>query len=99
MPRIIEITEKKREKMSGHVEDALYAMGKVMSCLEELDGDMGERRSRSGRSHDMGSRDRYGNRHDRSRYDDYGDKDDWDDDDMDDDTMGERRYRSRRMRR
>lgn len=94
--RVIEISEKKREKMSGLVEDALYAIGKVMSCLEDLDGEMGER---GGRSRNMSGRDRYGNRHDRSRYEDYGDRDDWDDDWDDDEPMGERRRRSRRMRR
>lgn len=97
MSRIIEITEKKREKMSNHVEDALYAMGKVMACLEELDGDMGEKTDRG--RHNMVGRDRYGNRNDRSRYEDYGDKDDWDEDWDDDEPMGERRRRSRRMRR
>lgn len=94
--RVIEISEKKREKMSEHVEDALYAMGKVMSCLEELDDDMGERGGRGGRGRSMGSRDRYGNRNYRGRSEDYGNKDDWDED-YDDEPMGERRM-SRRMR-
>lgn len=83
---MIEISEHKMEKMSGYVEDALHAMGKVMSCLSEFDG-YGERGGR------YGSRGGYG-----SRYDSYGSRgsmgykdDEWDDDEP----MGERRGRRR----
>lgn len=92
--RVIEISEKKREKMSEHVEDALYAMGKVMACLEELDGgEMGERNTSHSRSQGMGNRDRFGNRI--GQREDYGNRNDWDEED-DDESMGERRRRSRR---
>lgn len=43
--KVIEITEKKREKMSEHAEKMLRHAGKLMQCIEELgerDG-MGER--------------------------------------------------------
>lgn len=79
--RIIEITESKKEKMSGLVEDMLMIGGKLMNCIEQLgeDSDMGERmRYRGG----MGMRDggSYGNRNG------YGNRYD------DPDEMGERRY-------
>jgi hypothetical protein len=43
--KVIEITERKREKMSEHAEKMLRHAGKLMQCIEELgerDG-MGER--------------------------------------------------------
>lgn len=95
MARIIEISEKKRDKMTDHVEDALIAMGKVMQCLEELGGgEMGERNSYNNRQ-SMGNRDRYGNRTDRGNGESYGNREDWDED-MDDEPMGERRRRNHR---
>lgn len=93
--RVIEITEKKRDKLSHNVEKALKYMGKVMQCVEELeddDSDMGYR------DDDAGYRGRMGNRQPMGRRmrDDMGERDDWDDDD--DDDMGERRRRNSRGR-
>ena len=107
---VIEITEKKYDKLSEHIEESLRHLGKAMSCISEIgepyglgyrdDESMGyhEGYSHEGRSYRkdmMGSR--YGMR---SRYDNYGQRGDYgykDDDDWDDDEMmGERRRRSRR---
>lgn len=93
--RVIEITEKKRDKLSHNVEKALKYMGKVMQCVEELedeDSDVGHRddedgyRGRMGNRHPMGRR--YGG--------DMGEREDWDDDD--DYDMDERRGRNSRGR-
>lgn len=107
---VIEITEKKYDKLSEHIEESLRHLGKAMSCISEIgepyglgyrdDESMGYREgySHEGRSYRkdmMGSR--YGMR---SRYDNYGQRGDYgykDDEDWDDDEMmGERRRRSRR---
>lgn len=107
---VIEITEKKYDKLSEHIEESLRHLGKAMSCISEIgepyglgyrdDESMGyhEGYSHEGRSYRkdmMGSR--YGMR---SRYDNYGQRGDYgykDDDDWDEDEMmGERRRRSRR---
>lgn len=82
----IEISEKKMEDLSEHIEKALKYMGKAMQCVSAAmeESGMGERGGRGdygGRSM-MGSRGGYGNR-----------DDEWDDDD---EMMGERRRRSRR---
>lgn len=93
---MIEIEEKKVEKMSESIEKALKYMGKAMQCIDEVmsEHDMGERymgergnygqggSSSRGRSGggSYGSRMVYGNR--------------WEDDD-DDDEMEERRRRRR----
>ena len=82
----IEISEKKMEDLSEHIEKALKYMGKAMQCVSAAmeESDMGERGGRGdydGRSM-MGSRGGYGNR-----------DDEWDDDD---EMMAERRRRSRR---
>ena len=106
----IEITEKKYDKLSEHIEESLRHLGKAMSCISEIgepyglgyrdDESMGYREgySHEGRSYRkdmMGSR--YGMR---SRYDNYGQRGDYgykDDEDWDDEEMmGERRRRSRR---
>lgn len=97
---VIEITEKKYDKLSEHIEESLRHLGKAMSCIAEIgepyglgyrdDESMGySHEGRSYRKDMMGSR--YGMR---SRYDNYGykDDDDWDEDEM----MGERRGRRRR---
>jgi hypothetical protein len=99
---IIEISEKKYEKLSEHIEESLRHMGKAMSCIAEIgepyglgyrdDESMGYRDgySHGGRSY---RRDMMG-----SRYDNYGMRggmgykdDEW----MDEDEMHERRGRRR----
>lgn len=102
---VIEITEKKYDKLSEHIEESLRHLGKAMSCISEIGEPYGlsyrddesmegyrEGYSHEGRSYRKDMMDsRYGMR---SRYDNYGyrDDEDWD---MDDE-MGERRRRSRR---
>ena len=93
---MIEVSESKVSKMSEYAEDALHAMGRLMSCLSSLEGGYGER-----------SEGRYGNRYGGGdmgyRYDDeemrmgmrgrsmgYREMDD------DDEEFGERRGRRRR---
>jgi hypothetical protein len=102
---IIEISEKKYEKLSEHIEESLRHMGKAMSCIAEIgepyglgyrdDESMGYRDgySHGGRSY---RRDMMG-----SRYDNYGMRggmgykdDEW----MDEDEMHERRGRRRDSR-
>lgn len=93
---MIEISEKKYEKLSEHIEESLRHLGKAMSCIAEM-----------GEPYGLGHRDEdYMPHHDvrhagMSRYDRHKmrgemgyreDEDDWDDDDE----MGERRRRSRR---
>lgn len=100
---IIEISEKKYEKLSEHIEESLRHMGKAMSCIAEIgepyglgyrdDESMGYREgySHGGRSY---RKDMMG-----SRYDNYGMRggmgykgdDEW----MDEDEMHERRGRRR----
>ena len=53
--RVLEISESKKEKMAEHIEKALHEMGKLMSCIENLDGGYGDR-------YEYG--DRYGDRYD-----------------------------------
>ena len=96
MGYLVEISESKVSKMSEYAEDALHAMGRLMSCLSSLEGGYGER-----------SEGRYGNRYGGGdmgyRYDDeemrmgmrgrsmgYREMDD------DDEEFGERRGRRRR---
>ena len=99
---VIEITEKKYNKLSEHIEESLRHLGKAMSCIAEIgepyglgyrdDESMGYREgySHGGRSY---RRDMMG-----SRYDNYGMRggmgykdDEW----MDEDEMRERRGRRR----
>ena len=99
---VIEITEKKYDKLSEHIEESLRHLGKAMSCIAEIgepyglgyrdDESMGYREgySHGGRSY---RRDMMG-----SRYDNYGMRvgmgykdDEW----MDEDEMRERRGRRR----
>lgn len=91
--RVIEITEKKRDKMAEYAEKMLRYGGKLMQCLDALDeeSEMGHRdddsyRGRMGNRYPMGRR--YGG--------DMGEREDWDDDD--DYEMGERRGRNSRGR-
>ena len=84
MGYLIEISEHKKEKLSEYIEDALHAMGKAMSCVEQLGHEEFGERSRYGmHGGDYGMRGTMGYRH----------EDDWDDDDM-----GERRRRRRDSR-
>ena len=87
--KIIEITDKKIEKMSSLVEDMLEAGGKLMLCLEKLANDdmFGERSSERNRYRREGEM--TGDR----RYMGMRGHDDWEDDEM----WGERRS-TRRMR-
>lgn len=94
---MIEVSEKKYEKLSGHIEESLRHLGKAMSCISEIgepyglgyrdEEQMEYQDGRHSRSM-MGSR--YGMRGGRMGYRD--DDDDWAEDEM----MGERRRRSRR---
>ena len=97
---VIEITEKKYDKLSEHIEESLRHLGKAMSCISEIGEPYGlgyrDDESMEGYRKDMmGSR--YGMR---SRYDNYGQRGDYgyrDDEEWEmDDEMGERRRRSRR---
>lgn len=99
---IIEISEKKYEKLSEHIEESLRHLGKAMSCISEIGEPygLGYRDEES-----MGYREGYshGGRPYRkdmmgSRYDNYGMRggmgykdDEW----MDEDEMHERRGRRR----
>lgn len=92
---VIEISEKKYDKLSEHIEESLRHLGKAMSCIAEIGEPYGlgyrdeeqmmypdGRHSRSMMGSRYGMRGGYGRR----------DDDDWDEDEM----MGERRRRSRR---
>ena len=93
---MIEISEKKYEKLSGHIEESLRHLGKAMSCISEIGEPYGlGYRDEDYMEHPDGRRSRmmdshYGGRGGRMGYRD--DDDDWDEDEM----MGERRRRSRR---
>lgn len=91
MGYMIEITEKKAEKLSEHIEESLRHMGKAMQCVEEwMEGS------------EMGHRNGYGMRGGYvSRYGGgsmgYRDDDDWEEmNERYEDEMGERRGRRRR---
>ena len=94
MSYMIEITEKKYEKLSDHIEESLRHLGKAMSCISEIGEPYGfgyrdeyedsEHKDKQHYSRSMmGSRGRYG-------YMGYKD-DEWDEDEY-----GERRGRRRR---
>lgn len=92
MGYIVEITEKKVEKLSEHIEQGLRHLGKAMQCVDEWmsESGMGERSNGYGnrygnRYEDMGSRGGYGNRGGMN----YRDEDEWEEEQM----MGERRRR------
>lgn len=74
--RMIEITEKKRNKLSEYAEKMLRYGGKLMQCLEDLDeeSDIGHRDEESGYRKKMGNR-----KPDvrRKRNDDWDDDDDY----------------------
>lgn len=92
MGYIIEVSDKKVEKLSEHLEEGLRHMGKAMSCIDSImGGEYGERGDINYRDdEDYG---RYG-KHTGMRKGSMGyrEDEDWDDDEM----MGERRRRSRR---
>lgn len=98
---MIEISEKKYDKLSEHIEESLRHLGKAMSCVAEMgepyglghrdDEEMGYRSGRSYSRSMMGSRGDYGRYG--SRYSDMGYKDD---DEWEDEEMNERRGRRRR---
>lgn len=76
--RIIETTDSKADKLSGHIEDALMSLGEAMHCIEKMrESAYGERRGGYREAGDM-----YGERRGNMRYRDY-----------EDDMMNERRYR------
>lgn len=86
----IEISEKKMEDLSEHIEKALKYMGKAMQCVSAAmeESGMGERGGSYGNRGDYGSRSMMGSRGG------YGNREDeWDDDD---EMMAERRGRRRR---
>lgn len=91
MGYIIEIEEKKMDKLSEHLEESLRHMGKAMSCIDTMmGGGFGEREGMNYR--DGESYSRYGNRMGmRGGSMGYRDDEDWDDDEM-----NERRGRRRR---
>lgn len=97
MGYMIEITEKKVNKLSDHIEESLRHLGKAMQCvdewMEESDG-YGERGGSYGRSM-MGNRGRYGMNY-RNDGGSMGYREDDDDEWERDEMMGERRGRRRR---
>lgn len=62
---MIEITEKKVDKLSEHLEQGLRHLGKAMQCVDEWmqEGGMGERGGNYGNRGGQGGG-RYGNRYD-----------------------------------
>lgn len=103
---MIEITEKRVDKLSEHLEQGLRHLGKAMQCVDEWmqEGGMGERGGNYGNrggQGNYGSRGGYGNRYDememRGGYGSRGsmgyrdEDDDWEE-------MGERRRRDSRGR-
>lgn len=96
---MIQIEEKKMDKLSEHIEQSLKHMGKAMQCVEEWmeEGSMGQRGSYGGGS-SYGSR--YGGGSMGQRYPMYGgygmgykDEEEWEEE-----SMGERRGRRRDSR-
>lgn len=92
---MIEITDKKVEKLSEHIEESLRSLGKAMQCVEQMmeEGGMGEREGMpSNRGGGYGNR--YGEREPMPRY---GNRMGYRDED-DDEDWGERRRRDSRGR-
>lgn len=93
---MIEITEKKYDKLSEHIEESLRHLGKAMSCIAEIGEPYGmghrdgEYPYEGGRSRSM-THGNYGGRYDRMNYREDDEREMWDEDDM-----HERRRRSRR---
>lgn len=98
---MIEITDKKVEKLSEHIEEGLRSLSKAMQCVEQMmqEGGMGEREgipsNRGGYGNRYGEREsmggnRYGNRGYGMGYRDDDEDEDW--------GMQERRRRDSRGR-
>lgn len=84
MAKVIEITEKKINKLSSLVEDMLLAGGELMHCISKMEDEFyGERRSDGGSYYGN----RYGNRMPMH------DEDDWDESEEMRRMIGERRRR------
>ena len=94
---MIEITEKKYDKLSEHIEESLRHLGKAMSCIAEIGEPYGmghrddEYPHEGGRSRSMMGSGGYGGRYSRMNYREDDEREMWDEDDM-----HERRRRSRR---
>lgn len=91
MGYIIEISEKKIDKLSNHVEESLRHLGKAMQCLDQMtEESMGERGGMGYRGGNNNSGGSYGNRYGMG----YRDEDnDWEEEQ---EMMNERRMRRRR---
>lgn len=90
MARVIEITEKKINKLSSLVEDMLLAGGELMHCISKMEDEFyGERRSSGGGYYGN----RYGDMSGERRHDRDYDRDDWDESDEMRRMIGERRRR------
>lgn len=98
MGYMIEIKEKKVEKLSEHIEEGLKHLGKAMQCVEEWmeeGGNYGERDEQDGRYGNRGMS--YGNRYnDMKMRGSRGGSMGYRDDDDDWDEMSERRGMRRR---
>ena len=71
--KVIRIDESKKEKMSEHAEKALKHLGKLMTCIEDLDeGGYGERDDDDDDDDDMGMRGGYRGGYGMRDYDSYG---------------------------
>lgn len=93
MGYLIEIEEKKMDKLSEHLEESLRHMGKAMSCIDTMmGGGYGERGGMNYRDEEeygrsmMGSRGGYGSRGGMNYRDE-----DWDDEEMSERRGGRRR--------
>lgn len=72
---MIEITEKKVDKLSEHLEQGLRHLGKAMQCVDEWmqEGGIGERGGSMGYRGGQGGG-RYGNRYDEMEMREYGNR-------------------------
>jgi hypothetical protein len=95
MGYLIEITEKKAEKLSEHLEEGLRHIGKAMQCVDEWmeENGMSERGRMNYRDEGRHSYGRYGNRNYMERGG-YGNREDDDDEEYEHyQRMNERRRR------
>lgn len=80
MAKVIEITEKKLDKLSNLVEDMLLAGGELMHCITKMEEEFyGERRGGGnyGNRGGYGDRSRYGGMTGNRMDDDYDGEDEW----------------------